>query len=382
SILAASHAIIKQDPERPERSLYTSHAPKGPKPVLKPILDTSVEAEFIASEIKRLIKRSDGLMGYGDFAILLRSNDPSWEMKGVFKAHDIPYRILPEPSIWDVPEVKILAAYLYLATDTAYTPMLCRVLEVHDIDKKTIAKLVAQGVDENCSVFDVLSRIRRGDLPDTDPPVEEKGRKFVVLIDLLRTLEVKGTHPAELLEYVRTAVDYDKFLEKRSPDWGFLHKKRVDSFIAFAKRYSGSDKVSPVRGFLDVVSSMSKVNNADVGKVSILTCHSAKGLEWPVIFIPEGKPPFFHRHLDEARRLLYVACTRAQCLLYLTVPKTKMTGRADERERLTIYPSEFVEKVEPSFFSEECPNLPKHDLQLFRNILGDRRRTRKLERID
>ncbi|KAG9091014.1 hypothetical protein FS749_000124 [Ceratobasidium sp. UAMH 11750] len=388
STLAACHAIIKQDPKRPEKSLYTLRAPDGPKPVLKSFLDTTQEAEFVANEIKRLIKKSDGLFGYGDIAILLRSNDLSWEMKDVFKAYGIPYRQLPEPSTWDVPEVKILLAYLYLATSTAYTPMLCRALAgPHEVKKEVIAQLVARGADENRPVFDVLERVCRGDLPDTDPSVKEKGQKLVFLVDFLRSLEIKGMHPAELLRYVRAMVNYDEFLEKRSPDWAFLHKRKVDSFIAFAKQYSGNDKVSPVRGFLELVASMSsKINNADVGKVSLLTCHSAKGLEWPVVFIPEVVDGVHPHHkttdLDEARRLLYVACTRAQCLLYLTVPATKKTGKRNDRERLTIYPSEFVEKLDPSLFSQECPKLSKQDLQLFRDILGGRHRTRILEHVD
>ncbi|KAG8778230.1 hypothetical protein FRC12_025086 [Ceratobasidium sp. 428] len=110
------------------------------------------------------------------------------------------------------------------------------------------------------------------------------------------------------------------------------------------------------------------------------------GLEWPVVFIPEVNDGIHPHHktsdLDDARRLLYVACTRAQCLLYLTTLQEKMIGRGDNRERLVLYPSEFVEKVDPTLFTDQAPQLQEQDLHLFRKILGERVRLRELEPTD
>ncbi|KAG8724489.1 hypothetical protein FRC09_018091 [Ceratobasidium sp. 395] len=209
SILAASHAIIKQ----------------------------AEESEFIASEVKRLVKTSNGLFTYGDFAILNIDNYPSPELQRAFKAEGIPIRILPEPSIWDVPEVNILLAHLHVAMNTGNTPMLCRALNgPYGFDKEAIANLTARGIDENQLPFDVLEKICNGDASDIIPAIKQKGHPFVRVVRSLETLISEGLSPAKLLQYIRTAVNYDDFLDRRSPKWSYLHKQNVDSFIVYAKK--------------------------------------------------------------------------------------------------------------------------------------------------
>ncbi|KAG9075079.1 hypothetical protein FRC06_010273, partial [Ceratobasidium sp. 370] len=195
-----------------------------------------------------------------------------------------------------------------------------------------IARLVWQGIDEKRLVFDVITQTCTTSVQDNGPWM--KICEFVRVIGHLQKLLNQDAEPAELLGYVYSATDYDSFLEQRSKQWAAKHKKNVAALLKFARRFSRANGYGlPVRDFLEAIRNMSKVNNMDVGKVTILTSHSAKGLEWPIVFVPEVVTGIYPHRLtkgreeeDEERRLLYVACTRAQCLLYLTLPETRDRG--------------------------------------------------------
>jgi superfamily I DNA/RNA helicase len=180
----------------------------------------------MASEIKRVIETSGGTFGYGDFAILreccrlllaswlfdvcclpVRDNYVSPELKSAMNKADIPFRILPELSRFDVPEIKTLLAYLRLALNPAYTPLLCRALEgPEEINTKVsemlqlwhgpsnmlsfqaIVQLIERGVDAKVIVFNILEQLASAAVPDTKPSIKEKAQKFVRLVKNVRKL--------------------------------------------------------------------------------------------------------------------------------------------------------------------------------------------------
>ncbi|KAG8727187.1 hypothetical protein FRC11_013731 [Ceratobasidium sp. 423] len=128
SNIAAAINIISQDEKRPPKTLFTSHTPEGPKPVKKGFPTTNEEDAFISQEINRLLVESDGVIGYGDCAILFRSNYTALEFAQTLLEAKIPYRLFPERSLNDQVEVKNLLAFLRLAIDDAHTPMLIRAM--------------------------------------------------------------------------------------------------------------------------------------------------------------------------------------------------------------------------------------------------------------
>ncbi|KAG9121144.1 hypothetical protein FRC07_003023, partial [Ceratobasidium sp. 392] len=190
SILAFSLAVIQQDSKRPKKSLFTSRTPNGPKPVLKHFGDTKDESEFIASEIQRLVRSSEDVFGYGDCAILLRENFQSYDLARTLTNKNIPNRILPEESRFDVPEAKILLAYLRIARDPTYTPLICYVLEAgphsldhapDDIDTGFLKALFWQSIVKKRPLYHVLTEIHER--------TEEKGWEEERLYQFVRTIE-------------------------------------------------------------------------------------------------------------------------------------------------------------------------------------------------
>ncbi|KAG9119471.1 hypothetical protein FRC07_005489, partial [Ceratobasidium sp. 392] len=190
SILAFSLAIIQQDPKRPKKSLFTSRIPNGPKPVLKHFRDTKDESEFIASEIQRLVNDSEGVFGYGDCAILVRENFQSYDLARTLTKKNIPNRILPEESRFDASEAKILLAYLRIARDPAYTPLICYVLQAgphsldhapNDIDTGLFKALFWQSIVKKRPLYHGLTEIHER--------TEEKGWEEERLCQFVRTIE-------------------------------------------------------------------------------------------------------------------------------------------------------------------------------------------------
>lgn len=383
SILATSLAIISQDPTRPNKSLFTSRGPAGPKPVLKKFSDSTAESIFIAGEIQRIVDSSNGVLGYGQCAILVRDNYVSDELIEALKAGSIPYRILPDLSRFERPEIKTLLAYIRLGLNSANTPLLVRVLEgPHKIDKEDIAKLVERSIKGKIPMFDLLEGICTKSTTDLNR-IKTQLEQCVGLIKHMKILLDQGAPPADFIKHIIDTIDYEGYLDSTAGKLATWRKNNVQSFLKFARNFyqpKSDIYIPPIQGFLNLLNELSKANNADVGKVTILTCHSSKGLEWPVVFIPEVvdgvHPHHMTEDIDEARRLLYVACTRAQCLLYLTHSGRKMIGRGAGKEKLNLTISDFVNDVEPTLFQSEPPHLGEQELKLFQDIIGPGRRSK------
>ncbi|KAF8602139.1 P-loop containing nucleoside triphosphate hydrolase protein [Ceratobasidium sp. AG-I] len=335
SILAVALAIISQDSNRPPKSLFTSRSPAGPKPMLKQFVDTAEEGEFIAKEIQRIVRSSNGVLGYGQCAILLRDNYLSKELREALKEAQVPFRILPELSRYDRSEIKTLLAYIRLGLNSAYTPLLVRILEgPHKLESKTIAKLVERAIQDGVTLYDLIEGICDTKVSDLTPPVRTEIEDCVRLIKHMQTLVAQGASPEDFIQYIINTIDYETYLDDTSGKLAAWRKDNVQSFLKLAQDFyqrKSDVYIPPIQGFLNQLSELSKANNADVGKVTILTCHSAKGLEWPVVFIPEGS-----------------------------------------REELSLTVSDFVNDVEPTLFQSEPPRLGEQELKLFRDILGPR----------
>ncbi|KAG9121146.1 hypothetical protein FRC07_003025 [Ceratobasidium sp. 392] len=192
SIVAFSLAIIRQDPKRPKKLLFTSRTPDGPKPVLKQFQDT--RDEFI----------------YGDCAILVRTNNQSRKLARVLTEKDIPNRILPDKSRFDSPEANILLAYLHLARDPAYAPLICYVLKdgppyladaPKDIFTEFMKTLLWQSIDKNCLLFDALTETC-GHIDGHKSWKEERLRQLVLVVNQLQILMDEACTISLLADYL------------------------------------------------------------------------------------------------------------------------------------------------------------------------------------
>ncbi|KAL0954493.1 hypothetical protein HGRIS_003461 [Hohenbuehelia grisea] len=392
-ILKASLAIVSQDKARLPKSLHTSH-PSGNVPSLLSFSSERDEAAFISVEIKRLVAHMGGVLNWGDFAILLRFNALSRTIESALQKEGIPNRILGGHKFFERLEIKDLLAYLQLVDNPQFVPAFARAINVpsRGIGEKTVAEIFVRADKTKSTPLEVIEKICDGRMPDIKPPVKRKVASFVAAIRSLRKLASEGSSPVDILRQLLTLIAYEDHLKQSQSDWE-SRWENVQELITFASEavYDSPDDgepfktaerpedegSTPLRMFLQasMLSSegdqQAESDNKD--KVTIATCHAAKGLEWPVVLIPsveQGTFPFYRcDDVEEERRLLYVACTRAQALLYLTSASKRLISGETKNTTLSTFVST-VTTEDPSLFDHKAPDLLPSDRAVVSRVLG------------
>ncbi|KAI0342822.1 UvrD-helicase-domain-containing protein [Trametopsis cervina] len=429
SILAVSIAVIQQDKKRIQKTLHTTH-PKGPKPTLCKFDSAEAESAGVATEIKRIIASTGGMLGYNDFVILLRYNALSRVLESALQKEGIPSRILGGHRFFERIEVKDLLAYLQLIDNPQFVPAFTRVINVpgRNIGEKSVAEILSKASRLGITPLDVVERIHDGKIPDIKPPLKRKIVRFVHTTKTLRKLAKEEEAPASLLRRLLELIQYEQYLKKTQQDWesrwenvqeliSFASELERDlpTFIENARVPEGDEKddwgdvvedeydeeelddlgfsemkppttnetsnaaITPLRAFLQMtmLSTDTETEENDEqqkkDRVTISTCHAAKGLEWPVVFVPAVESGIFPasraEDLEEERRLLYVACTRAQCLLYLT----HAGSRRKDGEVMKNGLSEFLQPIlrsSDTTLSGTQPEINPVVLNLFATVTG------------
>ncbi|KAJ3478605.1 hypothetical protein NLI96_g9642 [Meripilus lineatus] len=409
SILAASVAIVSQDRSRIPKTLRSTHQ-TGPRPFLRVIpMD---ESRFVAAEIKRLIAYSGGMLTWNDFVILLRYNSLSRQFEKAFMNETIPYRVLAGQRFFERAEVKDILAYLQIIDNPQYLPAFSRCINVpsRTIGEKSVSEILMKAAKMNMSPMEALERICDGKTPDIKPAVKRKAAPFIKAIRELRKLAIDGSLPAVLIGRLVELIEYRDYLTKTQPDadsrWDNVEElmnfaAECDASVRTSERpalsvkkpdddtewIDGMEEVdqdlvddesdglaeTPLRAFLQATTLSTDTEGQDGDKkkeaVIISTCHAAKGLEWPVVFIPAVEKGVFPsaraEDVEEERRLLYVACTRAQGLLYLTHSQNRMVaGEVKASEA-----SEFVTKINnDTVFTSELPGLDRREMSVLATV--------------
>ncbi|CDO74962.1 hypothetical protein BN946_scf184945.g34 [Trametes cinnabarina] len=418
SILALSLAIVSQDKGRIQKTLRASHA-QGPPPVLRIFPIEQVEAAFIAAEIKRLVAFSG-----------VRFNSLSRAIESALQKESIPNRVLAGHKFFERMEIKDVLAYLQLVDNPQYVPAFLRVVNVPSraVGVKTINEITLRAQQLKISPLKVVERIVDGKIPDTKPPVKKKLASFVHTIRILRRHANGGIAPSKLINALVDSINYKEHLIKTQPD-ADSRWDNVQELVNFAseveqngpedlvRRMFEADEAlhedvpenrdgeesqddwedgmhdfdgdqaeglrasgdTPLRLFLQasMLSSDTETPEEEKSKekVTISTCHAAKGLEWPVVMIPAVQSGVFPstraEDVDEERRLLYVACTRAKGLLYLT----HTTARMMSGEFVPTHMSDFIgslrdKKETRDLFTETLPSLPQPDRKTIATVTG------------
>ncbi|KAJ2914061.1 hypothetical protein MD484_g6352, partial [Candolleomyces efflorescens] len=397
SILEASLAIVSQDEKRISKSLYTAH-PDGICPILYQVSREQEEATFIAVEIKRLIAYMGGAFRWGDFAILLRFNALSRTIENALQREGIPCRILGGHRFFERLEVKDILAYLQLIDNPAFEPAFLRVLNVpgRGIGEKTLSEILQRAEKTQKTPLELLEGINDMRIPDNKPSIRKKVSAFIQVFKKLRLLAQNGMGPSDLINHLLDLIQYQDHLRKTQQDWE-TRWENVKELITFAKEVEEQNfrdsaahteqdelaldsNVSPLRQFLQT-SMLSSAGDNDtedsLDKVTISTCHSAKGLEWPVVMIPSRQYntfPFIRSEdEDEERRLLYVACTRAKSLLYLTRSTTRTVAGDQKARSLSKFIGNVMEKRQKEdklpLFIQHVPEIELEDRAILCKVL-------------
>ncbi|ETI29017.1 hypothetical protein G647_01470 [Cladophialophora carrionii CBS 160.54] len=354
AVLALAQDVIEQDESRPQKRMKATHC-HGTRPVLRRLPNPNEEALWIASEIKRTMAMTGGLLLHSDFAILLRSAYLSLLIERALTTAGIPYRMVGGQRFFDRVEIRVIIDYLRTISHPDNNQAFLAIINIpsRKIGETSIAEMVKLGEENRLSLWTVAQKVLVGELKPakklSKPAEQELGR----LLNLIKTGRQKmntvspaTTVPSKLIGFLVNSLDYENYLKKKYKD---DHEDRIENVKELVTHASevllqsaAEEPLASIEGmeqaasnggeevlaqFLANIVLSTDVENEegkDKPRVTISTIHSAKGLEWPVVFIPaiyEGSIPHSRaENTDEERRLLYVAMTRAQALLTMTFP--------------------------------------------------------------
>ena len=358
-VLDAANAAIAPNTGRIGKTLHTRR--KGGEPItLLGAADERDEAEWIAREMAA--RRSSGDYTCGQMAVLYRTNAQSRAMEEAFRRAGIPYRVVGSVSFYDRREVKDLLAYLRLLVNPADDEACLRAIGV---PKRGIGDTSLAVIREAAARWQkpLFATAAIGDRIDgLRPNVREALRRFGELIAGLRE-RVGSQSPAEVLEAVIESINYERVLHDEGPE-GKDRWDNVRELVAAAASWSEvvvdvEDDTTPLQRFLAEAALLGGADTqaGDEAGVTLMTMHTAKGLEWPVVVVagledglfPLSRSTESLEGLEEERRLFYVALTRAKDKLYLTHARSRRRGG----EILPSMPSRFLESLPPGLLDEK-----------------------------
>ncbi len=342
NILSAANALIGNNKGRKGKNLWTSGG-EGEKITSRRLYTQAEEAEFICGEIMRLSALGTPL---GDIAVLYRVNAISNAIESSFIKNRLPYKIFGGIRFYERKEIKDIVAYLSLISNPADDIRLRRIINTpkRQIGEATLEEMTAISLKNRLPLLEVA---KNSSSYPTLARACAKLEKFHGLIGDLSDFARQNKINAIINEVI-TRTGYLKMLtDAKETD----REEMVREFISAGLIYEESSENPTLAGFLEEISLVSDIDDYDEGSqsVSLMTVHSAKGLEFPVVFISAFEEGVFpsamsvgEGNLEEERRLAYVAITRAKKKLYIT--------HTDSR---TLYG--FTSPSRPSSFLEEIP---------------------------
>jgi DNA helicase-2/ATP-dependent DNA helicase PcrA len=345
NILEAAHNVIASNSVRSDKKLWTAEPAGSPVQVLQ-VASVRAEAEAIVRRVKTAVDIR--ARAYKDFAVLYRTNAQSRAIEEVFVHYGIPYRIVGGVRFYDRKEVKDILAYLrliYQPEDTASFERIVN-LPARGIGAKSLLSFHEWRRQNGYSLTEGLSRAN--ECPDITPKARAG---FAELADIITSFRAQADElmPASLIDGLLRRLDYLRFLADGTPQ-GEARIENVKELLSVANEYQDAG----LDGFLEEVALVSDLDNTDTNNdaVILMTLHSAKGLEFPVVFItgleesilPHSRALYEAGEMEEERRLMYVGMTRARQELYLTY--------ATERNLYGGYqhnpPSRFISDLGPA----------------------------------
>ena len=335
-VLDAANGVIAENSGRLGKTLVTRR--RGGEPVtLLAAADERDEAEWVVRELER--RRAAGDWQHGEMAVLYRTNSQSRALEEAFRRAGVTYRLVGAISFYERREVKDLLAYLRLVANPADDEAFLRAIAVprRGLGESSLATLGRTATQWSKPLLETARIADR--VPELRPNAREALRSFARLIDELAAQSLQ-LPPADILERVIGAIDYEAVLLAEGTE-GVDRWENVRELVASAANWSEEatddpESGSPLERFLAEAALLSAVDTA-VGPeegVTLMTLHTAKGLEWPVVVLTgleHGLFPLARAEeqpdgLEEERRLCYVGLTRAKDKLYLTWARARRRG--------------------------------------------------------
>lgn len=374
SILKSAQDVIEQDTTRPAKTLQATHS-FGTLPVLRKLPTANAEATWMVLEIKRAIAMTGGLVRMSDIAVLLRSASLSTRIETAFGRAGIPYKMVGGRKFFDRTEVKTLVNYLRVVSHTGHTDAILNIINVppRRIGDETIKQLTSGADKAQVPLWTFIKDVIQGRRSTEKKLLKAAEQGLCSLVKLIEAAKEKlqdcpdASAPCVLLEHVTDSLSFQEYLIKTYPldedsRWANVKELMVQANDAAAsagdvaqeedlpeiegveqeQSHPGEEALSKFLANVALATEATKEGETETEKVTISTIHAAKGLEWPVVFIPavyNGSIPHSRAEvIDEERRLLYVAMTRAQALLYLSLPLRQSRFGEGEDGSTTLTP--------------------------------------------
>ena len=435
NILKASQLMMNQEKTRERRAFRTDNF-RGSPITLRVFKDAKDETAFIATEVVRLMSTLKPLLEYSDFSILVRTNAMTPNIEEALVLAKIPYKVIGDIKFFDRAEVKDLVAYLRLVENPKDQASFERVVNVppREVGKVSLAAILSCASSRGLTCLEVCRKLASGEtfsgMEAKRLPIASLGA-FVKIIDGLTKTKRTAT-VSSLIKKLIADTGYRDYLKKKySKEWEGRWEN-IQELINYTSRFDSDESQSQSQrsqqtpstaamilspggtttaggsqpslsqatgaeddgpGFLSKFLELAVLSSGSDDKavkcVSVSTIHSAKGLEWPCVFIlgiEEGSIPHSRSLKDEEsvreeRRLLYVGMTRAQCFLYLTASNTRWSQGGEEVRTISrflqVFNHDDLTEVDSMLWSTSPPQCTGRTALLLEQMLG---RTKLAER--
>jgi DNA helicase-2/ATP-dependent DNA helicase PcrA len=323
TILNAANAVVAGNKRRKPKQLWTENPP-GEKILLFEALNEKEEGRFVVEEILKLVRRENRSLK--DFAVLYRTNAQSRAVEEAFLQAGLPYQVIGGVRFYDRKEIKDILAYLKVIVNPYDAISLRRALNVppRGIGSATLKRLEDFAGSKGEGLFYALSHI--DEIPDIKGKAKQGLTQFAQLLSELSSLK-KEFGLTYFLKSVLQKSGYLAFLEEDASAEGTSRLENCQELLTVAQEFEKNAEDNSLEAFLYHVSLLSDVDTKNESKeaVTLMTLHSAKGLEFPVVFLvgmeegifPHNRSLLDESNIEEERRLCYVGITRAMEKLYL-----------------------------------------------------------------
>ncbi len=364
NILDGANAVIANNKNRKGKNLWTA-AGAGEKIILNTVNNENEESSFIAQEILKNVENGRKM---SDHAILYRMNAQSRNLEITLTKSGIPHKIIGGNRFFDRREIKDIVSYFAVVNNPADNVRLQRILNV---PKRGIGSTMAANVMEistglGISAFEVCER---SDEFQKTLRSAQKLKDFAALIRHFQNFLNDGATLTELLEEIIKETGYFEYLAEDEPESAEDRKNNINELSSMFENYIQEDGDFELSDFLEDVALVSDIDsyNENEDCVVLMTLHSAKGLEFPVVFIsgmeegifPSSLSVYSTEDLEEERRLAYVGITRAKEKLYLINARTRMlygtTGRNMISRFIRELPESVTEDITADVYSRQSP---------------------------
>ncbi len=359
NILDAANSVVKNNVTRREKALWTDNE-RGDKVVLAELPDHLSEAMFVVVSVKKELQQHAG--NFSDFVVLYRTNAQSRVLEDAFRNAGIPYNIVGGLRFYERKEIKDILAYLRLICNPSDFISFKRVINfpLRGIGESSVKKIEAFANEQQISRLAAAGRAE--EITEISPRIRENFRKFHAMIEKYASLKDQFS-AGELARVVVDEIGILRNLKEIGTEEAFIRSENIKELLSAIVNFGQRNAEGGLEQFLEEVALVADVDSWDdrTNAVTLMTLHSAKGLEFPVVFVTgleEGLFPLTRtfisdEELEEERRLFYVGATRAERKLHLSWAATRFRFG----EHFQNLPSRFLGEIDEKLLERKSANI-------------------------